>query len=53
MGLAHHCVYLSFHSYIILEIRQYPKVGVAGYFENRSWSRQSTPCLGQSDELDP
>ena len=26
MGLAYHCVYLSFYSYIILEIRQYPKV---------------------------
>jgi hypothetical protein len=26
MGLAHHYVYLSFHFYIILEIRQYPKV---------------------------
>ena len=26
MGLAHHCVYLNFHCYIILEIRQYPKV---------------------------
>jgi hypothetical protein len=28
MGLAHHCVYLSFHSHMILEIRQYPKVTV-------------------------
>jgi hypothetical protein len=28
MGFAHHCVYLSFHSYMILEIRQYPKVTV-------------------------
>ena len=27
MGFAHHCLYLSFHSYIISEIRQYPKVG--------------------------
>jgi len=26
MGLAHHCVYLNSHSYIISEIRQYPKV---------------------------
>jgi hypothetical protein len=25
MGLAYHCVYLSFYFYIILEIRQYPK----------------------------
>src|SRR5205823_9379695 len=28
MGLAHHCVYLTFHSHMILEIRQYPKVAV-------------------------
>ena len=27
MGLAYHCVYLSFHSYIISRIRQDPKVG--------------------------
>ena len=26
MGFAHHCVYLTFHSHMILEIRQYPKV---------------------------
>ena len=26
MGLAHHCVYLNFHCYIIPKIRQYPKV---------------------------
>ena len=26
MGFAHHCVYLSFYFYIILQIRQYPKV---------------------------
>jgi hypothetical protein len=25
MGFAHHCVYLSFHSHMISEIRQYPK----------------------------
>jgi hypothetical protein len=25
MGLAHHCLYLGQHSYIISEIRQYPK----------------------------
>ena len=31
MGLAYHCVYLNFYSYIILEIRQYPKVaGTSG-----------------------
>jgi hypothetical protein len=28
MGFAHHCVYLSFHFHMILEIRQYPKVTV-------------------------
>jgi hypothetical protein len=28
MGLAHHCVYLSFHFHMILKIRQYPKVTV-------------------------
>ena len=28
MGFAHHCVYLTFHSHMILEIRQYPKVTV-------------------------
>jgi len=28
MGLAYHYVYLSFYSYIILEIRQYPRVVV-------------------------
>jgi hypothetical protein len=26
MGLAHHCLYLNLHFYIISEIRQYPKV---------------------------
>jgi hypothetical protein len=28
MGFAYHCVYLSFHFHMILEIRQYPKVTV-------------------------
>ena len=28
MGFAHHCVYLSYHCPMILEIRQYPKVSV-------------------------
>ena len=28
MGLAYHYVYLSVYFYIILEIRQYPKVAV-------------------------
>ena len=53
MGLAQHCVYLSFHSYIIPEIRQYQKVEEWATLKTVSWSRQSTPCLGQSDELDP
>jgi hypothetical protein len=26
MGFAHHCVYLTFHSHMILGIRQYPRV---------------------------
>jgi hypothetical protein len=26
MGFADHCVYLTFHSHMISEIRQYPKV---------------------------
>lgn len=28
MGFAHHCVYLTFHSHMVLGIRQYPKVTV-------------------------
>src|SRR5260370_2206256 len=28
MGFAYHCVYLSFHSHMIFEIRQYPRVTV-------------------------
>ena len=28
MGFVHHCVYLSSHFHMILEIRQYPKVTV-------------------------
>jgi hypothetical protein len=35
MGFAHHCVYLTFYSHMISEIRQYPKVTVTAVPEKR------------------